>query len=81
MAKAWAKIVVRVNYDLGEWWSVWLASDLIMPSTILHECVLRRGALARARAWSRRLGNIPVEVDCAGTRGNCSGPVKYKMED
>jgi len=68
MSKAWAKLVVTFTFD--GCWRVGLQSNL-SGTTLLHKdtkgrfldiCNGRSAALARARAWSRRLGNIPVEV-------------------
>jgi hypothetical protein len=68
MAKAWAKIEVW-NYGYGLYMTR-LKSDvgwgnLYSPGEIASgpPQLTRRQALARARAWSRRLGGIPVEVE------------------
>ena len=62
MAKAWAKIVVGENLPWKNSWIFEVVSDLggrNLPSFN----GTRAQARARARAWSRRLGNIPVEVE------------------
>jgi hypothetical protein len=60
MVKARAKIVVLKDHT-GGWW-VNLRTDLPM---LWHDTFVRSqaGALTRARAWARRLGGIPVEVE------------------
>jgi len=59
MAKAWAKIVIRKARNRNRF--VWLDSDL--ECHVLLWCSDGRAAFARARAWARRLGDIPVEVE------------------
>jgi len=57
MSKAWAKMVV---YPENTYWSVELRTDL--GNQWIMAITQKRKALASARAWSRRLGNIPVEI-------------------
>jgi len=62
MGKAWAKLTVKGG-------TVALASDLaIGPISLISIYTAdsrksHRQAIARARAWSRRLGGIPVEIE------------------
>ncbi len=63
MAKAWARlIVVPAAKSVGAW-RIILDSDLGcgFVDNLFHETT--RAAITRARAWSRRLGGIPVEVE------------------
>ncbi len=71
MAKAWAKILVyhnmtrkgwRLQLRTGDgWWAILLVEG--QSATDDSRLYTLREALARARAWSRRLGGIPVEVE------------------
>jgi hypothetical protein len=65
VSKTWAKIVV-VQLSSGLW-RIMLDSDISARYLFGRGCAAfwnrRGGALRCARAWSRRLGGIPVEVE------------------
>lgn len=59
MSKPWAKIIVDRS---GTNFSVTLDSDAPWLWTRSYTKT-RQAAISRARAWARRLGDIPVEVE------------------
>jgi hypothetical protein len=60
MAKARAKLIISVQGS--GFWHIHLRSDL--GDVLLEPCLWdHRASVVRARAWSRRLGGIPVEVE------------------
>jgi hypothetical protein len=59
--KAYAKIVVKPPCSGWSGWRIDLATDIDDPC-LEYGFATRGQAKARARAWSRRLGNIQVEV-------------------
>ena len=61
MAKACAKIVVQVHKRTG-WYELYIVSDF-GTARVLGGRDSLSVMTRRARQWSRRLGDIPVEVD------------------
>jgi hypothetical protein len=59
--RGWAELNVVVDGMAG--YVVLLSSDLDGDIEIGQPLRERAAAIARARAWSRRLGYIPVEVE------------------
>jgi hypothetical protein len=64
MSKPWAKITVEyagLSASDPIYWTITLRSDR-RELNLLHREIEKRRALSCAKAWSRRLGNIPVVV-------------------